>query len=73
MARHPTDERPADQSTPSASGLPGGEPASAPKRDDDDLIARNRKERHDTPRRYEDEKTDDPAMPSDDSSLTTKI
>jgi hypothetical protein len=36
------------------------------------LIARNEQERHQTPRRYDDDH-EDAAMPSNDSALNTKI
>lgn len=70
----PTAEGTSDQSTQTASGLPGGKP----ERSQEDTrpleapIARTRAERHTTPRRYEHE-ADDDVMPADDSSLNTKI
>lgn len=80
----PTDERTAEQSTPSASGLTSGRPdrmrdsardgASTGVPDaDEDLIGRNREKRHETPRRYDEDADRDPAMPANDSSLNTKI
>jgi hypothetical protein len=77
MKRHPADERTADQSTQSASGLSGGKPERERVRDrdqeDDDLIARNQKERHATPRRYDEDASDDAAMPANDATMKTKI
>jgi hypothetical protein len=63
----PTSETTADQSTQSASGLGGGRTAAEP-----DLVNRGPLE---TPRRYEQpiEDDSDPVMPSDDSTLNTKI
>ena len=71
----PTSERSADQSTQAASGLtagregPGVERARVP---DDDIVNESDL---DTPRRYEQPLTDDedPVMPSDDSTVNTKI
>jgi hypothetical protein len=70
----PTAERTADQSTPSASGLTAGRPGVNPERqydDDEDVVARTDQGQADTPRKYEQD--DDEVMPSDDSSLNTKI
>jgi hypothetical protein len=76
----PTAERTADQSTQENSGLHGGlegvrrgpGPELAGEADSDDVMNRNTHERYDTPRRYEDD-PDDATMPSDDSTLNTKI
>jgi hypothetical protein len=80
----PTDERTADQSTPSSGGLTSGRPdrmrdtgrddrlRSVPP-EDEDLIGRNREKRHETPRRYDDDADRDAVMPANDSSLNTKI
>lgn len=76
----PADERTADQSTQKSSGLHGGlggvRPGPGPElpdeRDADDVLERSAAERYDTPRRYEKE-DGDPVMPSDDSTLNTKI
>jgi hypothetical protein len=81
----PTEERTADQSTQSASGLTAGRPdrirpgnagptgSRGQAAEDDDLIARNEEERHQTPRRYDERADEDAAMPSNDSTLNTKI
>jgi hypothetical protein len=65
----PTAEPTRDQSTPSASGLTAGRD-----RDDmsSDLVNRQPLE---TPRRYDQpiEEDDDPVMPSDETTLNTKI
>lgn len=65
----PTDEPTRDQSTQSASGLTAGRD-----REDtsSDLVNRQPLE---TPRRYDQpiEDDDDPVMPSDDTTLNTKI
>ena len=65
----PTDEPTRDQSTQSASGLTAGR-----EREDQssDLVNRQPLE---TPRRYDQpiEDDDDPVMPSDDTTLNTKI
>ena len=52
--RHPTDERTADQSTQSASGLSNLRPGPGPEIADD-VLNRNAEERYQTPRRYEDD------------------
>ena len=78
----PTAERTSEQSTQTASGLSGGRggPEVASERQADEVLDRSAEERYDTPRRYEhgDEgRTDreplDPALPSDDATLNTKI
>ena len=55
----PTAERTADQSTQTAGGLGGGrdraEQNAGGERNSEDLLNRNRGERYDTPRRYEEE------------------
>ena len=63
----PTSEVTADQSTQAAGGLGGGRTAAEP-----DLVNRAPLE---TPRRYEQPIEDDadPVMPSDDTTLNTKI
>ena len=66
----PTEERTTDQSTPGASGLTAGRERDAQERTDDVAARTGRGE--EIPRRY-DEDVDDAAMPSDDSSLNTKI
>jgi hypothetical protein len=71
----PTEERTADQSTPSASGLTAGRDAVHRERDQDDRnedVAARTGRGEAVPRRYE-EHTDDDIMPSDDSSLKTRI
>jgi hypothetical protein len=75
MKRHPADEGTADQSTQSAAGLSGGKPERVENRDreDDDLTARNRKERHATPRRYDEDESEDAALPANDATMKTKI
>lgn len=70
---HPTDERTAEPSTPSASGLSAGRPhqmantggnrATNALRADEDLIGRNQGKRHDTPRRYEADADQNPNRP----------
>jgi len=62
----PTAEQTADQSSQSASGLSGGRPGR------DQAV---NQESLDTPRRYDQpiEDDDDPVMPSDDTTLNTKI
>lgn len=57
--RHPADERTADQSTQSASGLGTVRPG----RDADvgeDVLNRNEEGRYETPRQYEEDDADDP-------------
>jgi hypothetical protein len=70
----PTAERTADQSTQSASGLSSGAERGgiARHQEDDEPLYRGPL---DTPRRYDQpiEDDDDPVMPSDDSTLNTKI
>jgi hypothetical protein len=70
----PTAEFSSDQSTQSASGLSAGRegPGVERNRESDDVI--NRADL-DTPRRYDQalEDDEDPVMPSDDSTLNTKI
>ena len=69
----PTAERTADQSTQSASGLTAERPGVTPERqseDDRDVVVRTQRPDERTPRNYD---SDDDVMPSDDSSLNTKI
>jgi len=66
----PTSERTSDQSAPSASGLRNVRPGPGPEVAED-VLNRSNGGRYETPRRYEAD--DDPVMPSDDSSLNTKI
>ena len=76
----PAEERTSDQSTQEASGLHGGPkgvrsgggPELAHESDADNVLERSAKERYRTPRRYEND-DEDAVMPSDDSSLNTKI
>ncbi len=77
----PTGERTADQSTQDAAGLhkstdgirPGPGPEVAA-RNTDDTDYRNDEDLYETPRRYDSGgKDDDPVMPSNDSSLNTKL
>lgn len=76
----PTAERTTDQSTQENSGLhgslgdvrPGPGPELARDQAADDVLRRSAEERYDTPRRHDDDH-DDPTMPSDDSTLNTKI
>lgn len=68
----PTAERTAEQSTQTASGLSGGRRPDGGPEHDEDAINRNVEERYETPRKYEEGDTD-PTMPSDDSTLNTKI
>jgi hypothetical protein len=65
----PTDEATSDQSTQSASGLAAGREG---QRTPDGAVNRGPLE---TPRRYDQpiEADEDPVMPSDDSTLGTKI
>jgi len=67
----PTAERTSDQSTQSASGLSAGRGESREPKVDE-AAGRGALE---TPRRYEQpiEDDDDPVMPSDDTTLNTKI
>lgn len=59
----PTDERTAEQSTQSASGLSGGRNPQPPSQGEgEDVLNRNAQERYDTPRQYEEE--DDGFLPS---------
>ena len=46
-----------------------------PPRNAEDLLNRNAERRYETPRQYErdDDKSEDPVMPADDSTLKTKI
>lgn len=74
----PTGERTADQSTQDAGGLhkDGVRPGPGPEvaRDPDDTAYRNDEDLYETPRRYESgDNVDDPVMPSNDSSLNTKL
>jgi hypothetical protein len=71
----PTAENTSDMSTPSASGLGAGVTRADDRREPGrDEVVRRRGDQHDsTPRRYEQPADDDPVMPSDDSSLNTKI
>jgi hypothetical protein len=69
----PTDEPSSDQSTQTASGLSGSEAdVSSPRRSGDAVGSAAALE---TPRRYEQpvEDDDDPVMPADDPTLSTKI
>ncbi len=70
----PTDERTSDMSTPTASGLSGGR---SERRDDrageEEPVPRDGDRRGAPPRRYEQPASEDPAMPSDDAALGTKI
>lgn len=76
----PTAARTADQSTQSAGGLhqgvegvqSGPGPEVAREADADDVLYRNDEDLYDTPRRYEEDDTD-ATMPSNDSTLNTKI
>jgi hypothetical protein len=76
----PAEERTADQSTQEAGGLhagptgvrSGGGPEVAQESEADSVLERSARERYRTPRRYEDDDRD-AAMPSNDSSLNTKI
>lgn len=57
----PTDERTAEQSTPSASGVSAGRGPELPNEQEaDDVLNRNTEERYDTPRRYEGEDSSSP-------------
>ncbi len=72
----PTAETAIDQSTQSASGLTTPRPGPGVERNADvDPEVVNRSDPSSTPRRYEQpiEADDDPVMPSDDSTLNTKI
>lgn len=72
----PTAERTSEQSTQSASGLGGGRPdVEQPRRTEDtdeEVIGREGEDDRATPRR-DDEAERDPVMPTDDSSMGTKI
>ena len=76
----PAEEGVSDQSTQEAGGLhrrpdgvgPAGGPEVAHESDADSVLERSAKERYRTPRRYENDE-EDAAMPSNDSSLNTKI
>ena len=57
--RHPADERTADQSTQSASGLSTGRPKPGPEIAED-VLNRDEPARYDTPRQYEEDDADDP-------------
>jgi hypothetical protein len=63
----PTDQRTSDQSTQTASGLSGG------RGDAEDVVARERRRGDEDPPRQYDEDADDPALPSNDATLNTKI
>lgn len=75
----PAEERTSDQSTQEAGGLhdaargvrTGAGPEVAHESDVDQVLERSARERYRTPRRYE--RDEDAAMPSNDSSLNTKI
>ena len=72
----PTDEPAASQSSQSASGLSAGRTGPGVERNRDypeDAV--NRTDSVDTPRRYDQplEDDEDPVMPTDDSTLNTKI
>jgi hypothetical protein len=70
----PTEERTSVQSTPSASGLTAGRAGVNPDRDErertGDVAARTGRG-EEVPRRYDEEV--DEVMPSDDSSVNTKV
>ena len=74
----PTAERAEDQSTHGAGGLHQGvgairsTPPAEAGREADDTAYRNDEELYKTPRHYDEDDTD-PTMPSNDSSLNTKI
>jgi len=76
----PAEELTADQSTQEDGGLrdrangvrSGGGPEVAHENDADTVLERSARERYRTPRRYETD-DEDAAMPSNDSSLNTKI
>jgi hypothetical protein len=76
----PAEERTSDQSTQEAGGLhrrpagvrSGGGPELAHEKDADSVLERSAKQRYRTPRRYESDE-EDAAMPSNESSLNTKI
>ena len=55
--RHPADERTADQSTQSASGLGAVRPGPGPELAED-VLNRDAPRRYDTPRQYEDDEED---------------
>jgi hypothetical protein len=76
----PTAERTAEQTTQGAGGLHKSVGANRPGslsetgRDADDTAYRNDGDLYETPRRYDSEDNDkDPVMPSDGSTLGTKI
>ena len=74
----PADERTADQSTQEAGGLhgsvrPGPGPELPREADVEDVLNRNAEERYETPRRYEHDSDADPALPTNDATLNTKI
>lgn len=72
-SQDPTAELASDQSTQSASGLSAGRTGSERSRDESgEAVNRDSLE---TPRRYDQpiEDDDDPVMPSDDTTLNTKI
>ena len=75
----PTAERTADQSTQGAGGLHQGvdavERSRRPEvaREAEDTAYRNDEDLYETPRRYDAEDGEDPVMPSNDSSLNTKL
>ena len=73
----PTAERTAEQTTQSAGGLSGGRPGLEKTRlndDNDDVIGRSGEDDRATPRRSGESETEsDPVMPTDDTSLGTKI
>lgn len=56
--RHPADERTADQTTQSASGLSTGRRGSG-RQAKEDVLNRNAPERYDTPRQYEENNSND--------------
>jgi hypothetical protein len=72
----PTSERTADESTQTASGLsggrPGAKPAGADDRELDEMIPREGEDERTSSRRRDDG-ANEPALPSDDASLNTKI
>ena len=52
---------------------PTAERTSDPVPGDDDVTARDHPQRVETPRRYEEDANPDPVMPSNDSTLDTRI
>ena len=52
---------------------PGPGPELARDADVEDVLNRNAEERYETPRRYEHDSDQDPALPANDSTLNTTI